>query len=100
MKTDTTTPNRRRSERVLAEMPVRVGGSLGATHDVSATGVFFEIDSSMAVGSEISFEIEMRTALGPMMMMKCSGPVVRTEQKGSRTGIAVKMTDTRMETVQ
>ena len=99
MKIDTTTPIRRKSERVLAEMPIRVGGSLGTTRDVSATGVFFEIDSSMAVGSEISFEIEMQTALGPMMM-KCSGQVVRTGQKGSRTGIAVKMTDTRMEAVQ
>jgi len=87
---------RRKHERVVAEMPVRHEGSLGTTRNVSASGVFFEIDSSMAVGSEISFEIDMQTNLGPMTM-KCQGLVVRTEQKGSRIGVAVRMTDSRLE---
>ena len=87
---------RRAHERVVAEMPVRREGSLGTTRNVSASGVFFEIDNGVAVGSEISFEIGMQTALGPMTM-KCMGVVVRTEQKSGRTGVAVRMTDSRLE---
>ena len=90
---------RRAHERVAAEMPVRREGSLGTTRNVSASGVFFEIDSDMAVGSEISFEIGMQTNLGPMAM-KCRGLVVRTEQKDGRTGVAVRMTESRLEAVE
>jgi hypothetical protein len=91
--------SRREHERVLAEFPVRLSGEFGMTWNVSMDGVFFEVDRSMAVGSEISFEIGMQTDLGPMTM-KCQGLVVRTEQKGSRTGVAVRMTDSRLEAVQ
>lgn len=80
-------------------MPVRLAGSLGITRDVSASSVYFEMDNGLAVGSEITFEIEMATPLGPMMM-KCSGTVVRTEQKADRMGLAVKMTDSRLEVAQ
>lgn len=91
-------PARRKEERVPAAMPVKLAKGLGTTRDVSASGVFFEMDSDLTVGGEISFEIEMDTALGPMTM-KCRGKVVRTEQKGSRTGIAVKLSDSRLEAV-
>lgn len=87
---------RRAHERVAAEMPVWRGKCLGTTRNVSASGVFFEIDGDMTVGSEISFEIGMQTALGPMTM-KCQGLVVRTEQRDGRVGVAVRMTDSCLE---
>ena len=93
-----TTQARREHERVVAEMPVRQEGSLGTTRNVSASGVFFEIDGSVAAGSEISFAIEMQTDLGPMTM-KCQGLVVRTEQRDGRMGVAVRMTESRLEAV-
>ncbi|MDP2195157.1 MAG: PilZ domain-containing protein [Rhodocyclaceae bacterium] len=90
----------RADARQQVELPVSLEeGSMGSTCDVSASGVFFEIDSSLAVGSQISFEIEMHSAIGPMTM-KCVGLVVRTEQKDGRTGVAVKMTDSRLVAVQ
>lgn len=87
---------RREEERVTAEMPVRLPGAMGLTRNVSTSSVYFEIEGQLVAGSEISFEIEMDTDLG-QMTMKCQGRVVRTEQKGTRMGIAVKMTDTQME---
>ena len=80
-------------------MPVHLADGHGTTRDVSATGVFFEIDGSTVIGNEISFEIEMHTALGPMLM-KCRGQIIRTEQNGARTGVAVKMLDSRLEAIE
>jgi hypothetical protein len=99
MKASSNTPARRKHERVPASMPVHVDDSLGTTRDVSANGVFFEIDSSATMGSEISFSIEMHTALGPMLM-KCRGQIVRTEQNGARTGVAVKMIESQLEALE
>jgi hypothetical protein len=93
-----TNPARRQHERVPVEMPVSLAEGTGTTRDVSASGVYFEFDGSMAVGSDISFEIEMTTPQGPMKL-KCRGQVVRTEQNGSRMGVAVKMNDSRLEAV-
>jgi hypothetical protein len=93
------TPNqdtRRQYERVAAELPIQVDGIFGVTRDVSAGGIFFEFENTAAVGSEISFDIEMHTALGPMRM-KCRGQIVRSERHGTKTGIAVKTTESRLE---
>jgi PilZ domain len=93
-------PNRRGHERVSIAMPMFMAGKTGVTRDVSVSGVYFEIDGAAAIGSEVSFEIEMDTATLGLTKVKCSGQVVRKEQQGSRTGIAVTMTDSRLEVVQ
>lgn len=98
MEANAPTTVNRKHERVSAAMPVRLEDALGTTRDVSASGVYFEIDCKMAVGSEISFEIEMSTLLGPMKM-KSRGRIVRVEQKDGRAGIAVTMIDSLLEAV-
>lgn len=99
MKTDAPTQSQREHERVPSARPVKLADALGTTRDVSASGVYFEIDSDMVVGSDISFEIALDAPGGPMTL-RCSGRVVRIEQKDGRTGIAVRMTDSRLEAVQ
>lgn len=79
-------------------MPVRVAEHIGVTRDVSASGIYFEMDSGTEIGSEISFDVEMDTLSGPMKL-KCSGVVVRKEQSGSRTGVAVRMLESKFEAV-
>jgi hypothetical protein len=79
-------------------MPVRMAEQVGLTRDVSVGGIYFELDSSAAIGSSISFDIELETSLGKMTL-KCNGQVVRTEQQGNRTGIAVRMMDSKFEAV-
>jgi len=61
-------------------------------------GLYFEMESTVDVGSEVSFDVEMNTPLGGMKL-KGSGQVLRKEQKGSRTGIAVKGIESRLETI-
>lgn len=88
----------RKQERVSTSMPVKMGDMQGMTSNVSAGGVYFEINSSLPLGSEISFEIEMHTALG-LMIMKCRGQIIRTEQHGDRIGVAVKMNESQLTAI-
>ena len=88
--------NQRHEERVNVSLPVRLGKGKGLTRDVSASGVSFEIDTSYALGSEISFEVELETGANKMLM-KCKGTIVRTDDHGAKKGVAVKITESVME---
>ena len=79
-----------RAERVPAQIPVTVNGSLGVTKDISATGVSFEFDEHHAVGSKITFQIDFETP-GGALKLNCDGEVVRVENFGQKIGIGVKI---------
>jgi hypothetical protein len=85
----------RKEERVGAALPVDLGNATGITRDVSASGVFFETDASYALGSTISFTVELDTP-GGKMLLKCQGEIVRIEQRLERVGVAVKITESVM----
>jgi hypothetical protein len=73
-------------------LPVKVIGDhvMGVTRDVSASGVYFEIDSHYRVGSSIKMMIEFGSPQG--MQLECEGTIVRVEAHGSdRMGVAVRM---------
>ena len=91
--------NQRREERVSAALPVDLGTATGITRDVSASGVFFEIDATYALASEISFAVQLETP-GGKMMLRCKGEIVRIEPRGKRVGVAVKIVESTMETVK
>lgn len=76
-----------------------MGTATGITRDVSASGIFFEIDASFALDSTIGFAVEMDTP-GGKIMLKCHGNIVRIEPRGSRVGVAVKIVESTMETVK
>lgn len=86
----------RRDERISATLPVNLGSATGFTCDVSASGVFFETDASLTPGSLISFTVEF-DAPGRKMVLKCQGDIVRTEARGPRVGVAVKIVTSTME---
>lgn len=90
------TNEHRRSERVPTELPVDLGTAKGTTRDVSATGIFFETDASYRFGSSISFAVELDTPAGKMLM-KCQGEIVRIEPRLERVGVAVKITESKLE---
>lgn len=73
-----------------------VDGVNGVTRDISASGLFFETDSEQRVGSLIAFEIELDTPGGPMKL-KAKGQIVRILSRGSKTGVGVKLLDSRLE---
>ena len=93
--------NSRRSEsREQVSLTLQLlGGSKGLVSDVSASGLYFEIDSVQQVGSLIDFEIELDTPGGPMKL-KAQGQIVRIESQGSRSGVGVKLLSSRLEAVE
>ena len=91
-------PELRRDQRYHAAVPVFLGGAMGATRDMSASGVYFWREGMcMCVpGESISFSIELQTAKG-RMLWKCRGSVVRVEPLGDMVGVAAKITESTME---
>ena len=93
-------PEMRRDRRYRAALPVFVGKGMGATRDMSTSGVYFWQQGLClsSPGDSISFAVELDTATG-RMMWKCKGAVVRTESAGSMFGVAVSLTESTMEPV-
>ena len=88
--------DQRTEERVAAALPVILNNAIGTTCDVSASGLFFETNSSFAVGSPIEFSVEF-DAPGGKRMLKCHGQIIRTEQRSEdRIGVAIKVVESVM----
>ena len=92
--------NKKRTEaREQVSLPLKLDGGLSAvTRDISASGLFFEIDREQRVGNLIDIEIDLDTPGGPMKL-KAQGRIVRIESHGSRTGVGVKLLSSRLEPV-
>jgi hypothetical protein len=85
--------NRRRHRRANIGMRVFLKSAIGVTRDMSASGVYFWISGTYAVGESIRFSIELKRARG-RMMRKCKGEILRVErQDSSRVGLAVRITE-------
>jgi hypothetical protein len=57
--------------------------------------LYFMTDSALRVGSAIELEIELSLATGNVRL-KGQGQVVRIEPQGQQTGVAVRMTESRL----
>jgi Tfp pilus assembly protein PilZ len=88
--------NKRREERVVTEVPVDLGGTKGITRNVSASGIFLEIDAGYALGSSMAFEVELNTP-GGKMRLKGKGSIVRVEPRDKKAGVAMKITESTLE---
>ncbi len=92
----------RRSERVRSEKRVSLeDGVEGLTRDVSATGVYFVVDDKVEPGQVIRFSIEFSTPVGEpeILRLDCVGKVVRVESSDEKSGVAVAITESRLERV-
>ncbi|MDH3438494.1 MAG: PilZ domain-containing protein [Betaproteobacteria bacterium] len=89
-------PEKGRDYRVHAALPVSLENATGITRDMSASGAFFWISGTHAIGESISFSIELKTT-GGRMAWTCRGDVVRTEPRGTDVGVAVRITKTAVE---
>ena len=82
-------------KRIEAREPVKLpitlaDGSTGTTRDVSVSGIFFECNSNLAVGSDISFTLQLDGSDRGLRLI-VDGRIVRVERKGERTGVGVQM---------
>ena len=88
--------DKRKEERVSTILPVSVGSTAGIVRDVSASGIFFEIDANYTLGSSISFAVKLDTPSG-YMNLKCLGEIVRIEPRESKVGVGVRIKESVME---
>lgn len=80
-----------RSPRVKAVFPVHApDGAKGLTQDISATGIFLELDAKQKLGSVILFWVELDTP-GVKMKLVCEAEVVRIEQADGKTKLGTKI---------
>lgn len=88
-----------RSLRVKAEFPVHApNGAQGRTKDISATGIFLELDTKQKPGSIISFWVELDTP-GAKMKLVCQAEVVRVEQADGKTKVATKIISQELQAI-
>ena len=81
---------RDRAPRIRSSLPVVMNGKRGITEDISATGVFFEIEDEQTVGSLIHFCIELETP-GGKLNVDCEAEVIRLQQIDGKTKVAAKI---------
>ena len=100
----TRTEDLRSSTRFPIKLPVEVRADEAAqsaeTKDISAGGVLFYMETSMAVGSRIEFNISLPAAvLGTPndVNVQCVGRVVRCSDEGSRRAVAAVIDEYRFE---
>lgn len=89
---------RDRALRVRSQMPVVLNGKKGLTQDISATGVYFEVDEDQKLGSAIEFSIELDTP-GGKLEIRCIGEVVRLVNKDGKLGVAAKIIKQDIQTI-
>jgi hypothetical protein len=86
----TATREQRAAVRFETSLPVALQGARGATHDISAHGVYFECDAEQRLGELVNFTVEF-TLEGRAQRLLCEGKVVRVERHGSRVGVAARL---------
>jgi hypothetical protein len=87
---------KRNTRRFALRLPVTVnqnggGEQTAQTRDVSARGVCFYMDSSVAAGSQIEFTLTLppEITLTESIRVRCKGKVVRVEDGDSSEKVAV-----------
>ncbi|QWE11736.1 PilZ domain-containing protein [Polynucleobacter sp. AP-Titi-500A-B4] len=79
-----------RAERIESNIPLQINGLVTSAKDISATGIFFELDETHEVGSKIQFQLDIRTPGGPLVVI-CEAQVTRVVKKNGQFGIGAKI---------
>jgi hypothetical protein len=90
----------RQNDRVNAMLPVRFEeGGVGVTRNLSPGGVYFIVDESVTAGHPVRFSLEFTSGdtASAELYLECVGHVVRVEPVGGKLGVAVQLTESRLE---
>ncbi|MDP1559215.1 MAG: PilZ domain-containing protein [Nitrosomonas sp.] len=85
---------KRKEERICCELRVTIGEAWGIAHNISASGIYFETDLELTLGSRIDFMIKYDTP-GGGIKLNCEGSVVRIEQRSNRLGVAARIIESK-----
>lgn len=87
----------RREPRELLALPLKLGdGSSAVTRDVSASGMYLEIDGLHQLTGLVVFEMNLS---GARMKLTAEGEIVRIEHREGSTGVAVKLRTPRIQSL-
>lgn len=92
-----TVPDRRGEHREALQLPLLLrlnGGVHALTRNVSASGMYIEVQGVQAVAGTLSFEMPVPER---HMRFTAQGRIVRVEKLDGRTGVAVKLASQRLE---
>ena len=67
-----------------------MGKKVGLTKDISATGIFFELDEVHELGTSINFWVELDTPGGKLKLV-CDAEVARVEHEDGKVRIAARI---------
>ena len=82
--------DQRMAQRFGVALRLTVAGGEGATHDLSATGLYFESDRSYALGERLDLVLEFPGAKR-VYPLTCEAQVVRVASAGESFNIAVRL---------
>ena len=80
----------RGADRFDTELPVEIGGIQGLTRNISATGIYFQIEWMQEPGSRVRFTVEVNVR-GEKLKLVCDGEVIRVDHNDGGLGIAAKL---------
>jgi hypothetical protein len=90
---------RRNHHRVRTVLPVCLENATAVMRDMSTSGAYFWIDGMHAIGETVTFSVRFQSSAGGGTVWTCRGNVVRTEPRDSDIGVAVKITETTVESI-
>jgi len=86
----------RQQPREIVELPVSMqDGGMGKTRDVSATGLYLEMEGTLGSGSVVDLSIELSLDERPIFLT-ARGQVVRVEIRDGRTGFALRLVESKL----
>ena len=82
-----------KAEEVIAEE------ATVSTRDISSSGVYFNFDSELEVGTTLEFVLTLpeETTRGIPVQLKCMGKVVRVDRSGETSSVGIAATIERYE---
>lgn len=82
--------DQRAAQRFGLALRLTIDGDEGATHDLSATGLYFESETAYVQGQTLSMVLEFPGATGTRKPA-CEAEVVRVTTVGERFNVAVRL---------
>ena len=92
-------PDHRAAERFDTALTVDVEGLSARTRNISASGVYFETEVDLPIGSLLNLNVQF-THGGKQHWLACEGKVVRVTQADGRNGVAAQLLTPFFETTQ
>jgi len=83
-------PSQRSADRFDTKLPIEIDGVQSLTRNISATGMYIDTYTHQTPGSRVHFTVEV-VVRGQNLKLVCEGEVVRVDQKGDTTGVAIKL---------